>query len=174
MTKFVIEILQTINDDVSKASQFVGNRAIHFTLDYAFDKTKKFALPEGPAPYKPDAAPLGMSPANFSMETQRFYVFCRTDLHPVRRETLFVQLLEALHPSEAELLLAIKDQDLGRLFPNITLEVANAAGLTKIPPENAAVPPVKSEEKPRGKGRPAGAKNKTKDDGMDDTNKGNE
>lgn len=167
MSKYLTEILKDLNDTPDSAAKYANNGALKTLLSYAFDKNKKFVLPEGNPPFRPDAAPIGMSPANLMMETQRFYVFCRADLNPLRRESLFVQLLEGVHPSEADLILAIKDQDIGRIYPNITFEYVNEKGLVAIKPEDAAVAPVKSE--PRGKGRPPGAKNKTKEDGMEPT-----
>lgn len=162
MTKFVVEILKELNEDISLAPAHLNNQALRITLEYAFDKTKKFVLPEGDPPFKPDVAPLGMSPGNFNMEVKKFYVFCRADLTALKREALFIQLLEGIHPSEAAMMLAVKDQNLARAFPNLTFESLTAAGLLNVPPENAAVAPVKSES--RGKGRPAGSKNKTKEE----------
>jgi len=163
MTKFVIEILKGINEKPETIVNHAANVALKMCLYYAFDVRNKWLLPEGEPPYKQDAAPIGMSPANFQMETKRFYLFARQDLNATRREALFIQILEGVHPSEAELLLAIKDQDLGRLFPNITYELVTQI-CPDIPQEYAAVAPSKSEEKPRGKGRPPGSKNKPKDE----------
>jgi hypothetical protein len=61
-----------------------------------------------------------MNPSNLHMEAKKLYVFCRADLNPVRRETLFIQLLEGSHPTEAKLLLAIKDQTLTKMYPKVT------------------------------------------------------
>lgn len=163
MAKFIIEILQELDKDASKASTFVNNKALTTALDFAFDTRKKFILPEGTPPFKPDAAPLGMSPGNLQMETQRFYVFARPDLLPTRREALFIQLLEGIHPTEAELVLAIKEQNLTALYPNLTYDVLKAAGLVTVPEEFAAVAESKSDEK-RGRGRPPGARNKPKEE----------
>jgi hypothetical protein len=35
---------------------------------------------------------------------------------------MFIQLLENVHPSEAKLVIAIKDQTITELYPNITLD----------------------------------------------------
>ena len=88
-------------------------------------------LPEGEPPFKPDAAPLGMAPANLRMETKKFYVYLRKDLKPIRKEQLFIGLLEAVHPSEAKLLVAIKDQKLNKLYPKITRKLLEGTGFIK-------------------------------------------
>ena len=74
-----------------------------------------------------------MTPANFTQETKKLYVYLRADLKPLRRETLFIQLLECIHPSEAKVLLAVKDQKLNKLYKNITAKVAEEYGFITLP-----------------------------------------
>jgi hypothetical protein len=135
MTKFVTEMLDEINNDPSKIVNYKESNALKLVFEYAFNPANKFVLPDGDPPYKEDAAPLGMSPANLLMELKRFYVFCRADLNDVRRETLFVQLLENTHPSEAKVLLAIKDQTLHKMYKKITHKLVYEAGLVTVAPE---------------------------------------
>lgn len=52
----------------------------------------------------------------------------REDITNVRREQLFIQLLEGLNPAEAAIVIAIKDQDLTPLYPNLTRQFAVDAG----------------------------------------------
>ena len=156
MTKMITEMLEEINKDpVANMPKYQNHAGLKFLFKHAFEKEHKFVLPEGEPPFKPDAAPLGMSPANFLMEMRRLYVFCRTDLNTVKRESLFINLLEALHPSEAKVLIAVKDQSLNKLYPNITHALVAGAGMIN-PAAEPAEPPK------RGRGRPAGAKNKAK------------
>lgn len=134
MTKFITEIFKEINDDISCVVKYKDNAALKILMSYAFDPSKKFILPDGDVPdWKRDAAPQGMNPSNLYMEARKLYVFCRPDLKALRRESIFLQLLENLHPSESELIIAIKDQKVSRLYPNITHEVALAGGF--ITPE---------------------------------------
>jgi hypothetical protein len=82
-------------------------------------------LPEGEPPFKQEAAPIGMTPANFTQEMKKLYIFTKArELSKVKREQLFIQLLENIHPSEAKVLLAVKDQALNKLYKNITADVA--------------------------------------------------
>jgi hypothetical protein len=172
MAKYTVELLKEINENPDLLAQHTQNNALRVTFQYAFDPALKMNLPEGDPPFKPDSNPLGMSPANYQQETRRFQIFLRTDeqLSRLRRETLFVQLLEGLHPSEAKLLLALKDQNLTSVYPNITADLLKKHGF--LPQEIAVVAPPKSqkaEEEPvdagakRGRGRPPGAKNKPKE-----------
>lgn len=126
---YITEALQEVNDDITKLqSKFKDDQALRIIFEYAFDESKKFLLPEGDPPFKPAAEPIGMTPANFRSETRKFYVYNRKDISNLRREQLFIDLLEAVHPDEAKVLLAIKDQKLNKLYPKITrksLEGAN-------------------------------------------------
>lgn len=133
MAKYITEILQEINTDPKKIEQYKGNGVLRLIFEHAFLEEKKFALPEGDPPFKKDAAPIGMTPANLYQETRKLYIFCRTDLKPLRKETLFVQLLENIHPLEAELVLAIKDQKLTKLYPKITHKLVAEAGFIPAP-----------------------------------------
>lgn len=134
--KYITEVLKEINDDPSLLQttyRKVGNGGPLATFfKHAFTAQGKFLLPEGEPPFRPNPNPIGMTPAIFQQEINKFYVFCRADLTAAKRETIFVQLLEAIHPSEAKVLLAIKDQTLTKLYPNITRKLVAEAGF--IPP----------------------------------------
>lgn len=122
--EYLIEILNEVNKDTSKLAQHRENQALKFLFQYAFLPEQKFELPEGEPPFKKDAAPIGMSPANFTQEMRRLYIFTKAQPLPrLRREQLFVELLESIHPSEAELLCAIKDQTLDKMYKNITSDL---------------------------------------------------
>lgn len=132
MAKFLPELLDEINSDVKKLNDYKNDQALRFIFEYAFDEDKKMDLPDGAPPYKPDAAPdYGMSPATLRMETKKFYVFNRKDLKPIRKEQLFIGLLESVHPKEAELLIAVKDQKLHKMYPKITRTVLEGLGFIK-------------------------------------------
>lgn len=137
--KYVTEVLKEINDDPSllySTYKKVGNGGpLAVLMKHAFTAEGKFILPDGEPPYRPNPNPIGMTPAVFQQEINKLYVFCRKDLSATKRELIFVQLLEALHPTEAKVLLAIKDQTLTKLYPNITRKVMADAGF--IPPLTA-------------------------------------
>ena len=132
-TKYIVEILEEVNNDTSLLANYKTNAALKFIFEYAFIPEKKFDLPEGEPPFKADAAPIGMSPANFTQETKKLYVFTKErPLNHVRREQLFIQLLENVHPSEAKLLVAVKDQKLNKLYKNITAKLAAEYGFIPV------------------------------------------
>ena len=147
MTRMITEMLEDINKDPSTIEKYKTHAGLKFLFKHAFEQEHKFLLPEGDPPYKPDAAPLGMSPGNFLMEMRRLYIFCRQDLQSVKREALFINMLESIHPSEAKVLIAVKDQNLNKLYPKITYDLVAKAGM--IDPKALPAAPPK-----RGRGRP--------------------
>lgn len=143
-SKLITELLEDINADTANIEKYKTNGALKILFEYAFDPEKKFDLPAGDPPFKPDAAPIGMSPGNLHMEMRKLYIYCRKDLTPLRRETLFVQLLENIHPSEATVVLAIKDQNLTKLYPKITHKLVYEAGMIAAAPATKVKTPKKS------------------------------
>jgi len=132
MRKYVSQILDEIQDDPKCIDNYKNDAVLRILFEYAFDPAKKMILPEGTPPYKPASEPLGMTPTNLFGEMRRMYVFCREDLKPLKRESLFISLLEGVHPSEAEILIATKDQALHKKYPKITRKLVTDAGF--IPP----------------------------------------
>lgn len=132
--RYMTEILEEVNKNVNLLKNYTDNIALKLLFQYAFIPEKKFVLPEGTPPFKPDTAPLGMSPGNFIQEIRRWYIFTKErELVKSRRESLFIQLLESLHPSEAKLLIAIKDQNLTSLYKNLTEDVVAQYGFIPQP-----------------------------------------
>lgn len=138
MRKYVTVMLDEINADPSKIELYKNDAALKIIFDYAFDPAKKFILPEGEPPFKPSAEPMGMTPTNLFSELRRLYVFCREDLKPIKREGLFISFLEGVHPEEAKMLIAVKDQQLHKLYPKITRKMLEKAGVLQ---------PLQKEEK---------------------------
>lgn len=153
MAKYITEVLKEINDNPELIAKHMANAGLRIVYEYAYDPAKKFILPEGVPPYKKDEAPIGMTPGNVHQEFRRFYVFCRADLPALRRESIFISLLENIHPSEVDMMLAIKDQDLTRLYPNLTRELGERAGfiqplpVVEVAPEPDKVVKVKAPRK---------------------------
>ena len=85
--------------------------ALRALFKYAYDEKVKFLLPEGEPPYKPNELP-DQEGILFS-ELRRLYLFIEggnPNLRPMRREYLFVQLLETVNKEDAKLLIAVKDK----------------------------------------------------------------
>ena len=129
MRKYVTQMFEEINNDPDKLALYKDDAAVRIILTHAFVPEKKFILPEGEPPFKPAAEPLGMTPTNMFSELRRMYVFCRADLTPFKRESLFISFLEGIHPTEAKLMIAVKDQELHKVYPKITRKLLEKHGL---------------------------------------------
>ena len=80
-----------------------------------------------------------MTDTNLFVEAKKMYVFMREDLKPIKRESLFVGLLEGIHPDEAKVLIAVKDQKLQKLYPKITWKLVSDAGIIPAPAKKEKV-----------------------------------
>ena len=95
-----------------------------------YDKGIVSALPEGEVPYKKNEAPAnsgGHTRLVHEWRTLYNYVKGGNDkLSQMKREQMFVQLLESLHADEAEILLLVKDKELQKKY-RITRQVVEEA-----------------------------------------------
>ena len=146
MRKYVTQMLDDINKDPKAIEIYKGDAALKLIFEYAFDPAKKMQLPEGDPPFKACAEPMGMTPTNLFSELRRLYIFCREDLKPLKRETLFVSLLEGVHPEEATMLLAVKDQTLHKLYKKITHKLVFEAGMITVAPATSTPKKAKAPE----------------------------
>ena len=71
-----------------------------------FDDSVVSLLPEGEVPYTPNDAPVGTDHTRLEQEYRGLYRFFKggAKLSNLKRESMFVQLLEGLSAEEAELL----------------------------------------------------------------------
>lgn len=90
--------------------------ALRSILRLNFDPTLKFELPEGfPPTYRGNSKPNGFGDTTLKAAVKGFYVFVKTaspNLRQVKRENLFLQLLEGLDRQEAQVLVEAKDKKL--------------------------------------------------------------
>ena len=113
-----------IFEDIAKAKSVAERKEILLKyesnplkelLKYAFHPDIKFLLPEGAPPFETVGSPEEHNPTYLYNNIRKFYLFVEgghDGLKPLRREQLFVQLLEELHPKEAQVVLQVKDKKL--------------------------------------------------------------
>jgi len=135
MKQYLTEMLKQINEEPSSIDKLKDDFLLKVILAHNFLPEFKFILPEGEPPYKPTPQPIGMTETNLRVECRKFHsLFCNAQLKPLKREQLFVGLLENIHPTEAEVLIAVKDQKLQKLYPKITWKLASDAGIIPAAP----------------------------------------
>ena len=113
-----------IFEDVAKANSFEARQKVLLEnestplkelLKYAFHPDIKFVLPPGMPPYKTIGSPVEYNPTYLYPNIRKFYLFVEgghEGLTQLRREQLFIQILESLHPKEAEVVIQVKDKKL--------------------------------------------------------------
>ena len=130
----VSEILDAASKARSKAKkveilQEFDSPALRAVLIWNFDESARSMLPEGDVPYSPNEAPKGTDHNRLTSEYKNLYHFVKggnDSLAPLRRETMFIQLLEKLHAEEAEVICLTKDKRLTDKY-KITQDVVSEA-----------------------------------------------
>ena len=131
---FMTEILEVVHKQRSKAKKVEVLRhyrddALTALLIWNFDPSVVSALPDGPVPYKPNNVPEGTDHTSLRREWKNLYHFIKggnDGLNGLRRESMFVQMLEGLHPREADLICLVKDKRLSDKY-KVTLEMVKEA-----------------------------------------------
>lgn len=104
--------------------------SLRMVLKASFDPSIKWQLPEGDVPYTTNEAPEGTEHTILASEAKKLYHYIvggNPQLAQNKREMMFVQLLEGLHPDEADLLVSAKDKSLHRKYKGLSLNVVKTA-----------------------------------------------
>jgi hypothetical protein len=119
--KLVSEVLEEAGkiikrDERIKFLQLNKSPGLTDILRIQYDDTIVSALPEGAPNYRQDDAPKDYQYTILNKAYTQFKYFFKgpiaNDMNPLKRESLFLNLLETLHVDEAELLIAAKDKKL--------------------------------------------------------------
>tara|TARA_B100000902_G_scaffold152112_1_gene148652 strand:+ start:3523 stop:3978 length:456 start_codon:yes stop_codon:yes gene_type:complete len=117
---FMHEILDHVSKQRSvtkkvEALKEFSSDALKSLLIWNFDDTVVSLLPEGDVPYEKNDVPIGTDHTSLRKEYRNLYHFVQggnPNLSKTRRESMFIQILEGLHPAEADLLCLVKDKGL--------------------------------------------------------------
>ena len=132
---FIHEILELVGEQRTKAKRVdilkeYRDDSLTAILIWNFDDRVQSAVPAGQVPYKENEVPVGTDHTSLRREWKNLYHFIKggnDSLSGLRRETMFVQMLEGLHPKEAEIICLIKDKELESVYPKVTLDVVKQA-----------------------------------------------
>ena len=114
-----VELLRQYNTD-----------ALRMVLKSSFDPNIEWDLPEGDVPYTPNESPEGTEHNMLIHEARTLFHYIKggnPQLTTNRRENMFIQMLEGLHQSEAELVVAAKDKALHRKYKGLSANVVKEA-----------------------------------------------
>ena len=133
--ELISEIFTKINNAKDKPKKIEVLRqydspGMRMILKGAFDPKIEWDLPEGTPPYIANEAPAGTEHTYLEVEAKRLYNFAvggNDQLNKIRKETLFIQMLEGLHADEAKVLLDIKNKSLNKTYKGLTSEMVKEA-----------------------------------------------
>ena len=129
------EVLRKVSNAKTKSEKVKllrdhNSTALRQILIINFDDSLVSVLPEGDVPYTPNDAPVGTEHTRLESEYKGLYRFFKggaDKLPSLKRESMFVQLLEGLSAEEAELLCLVKDGRLSEKYKRITKTVVSEA-----------------------------------------------
>ena len=118
------EVLSLVSKQKTKAKKIQilkENESLHLksVLIWNFDESVKSMLPDGDVPIQKNEAPAGTEHTYLAHEWKVLYNFVKggnDTLRAVKREQLFMQLLEGLHPDESEIICLVKDKNLKKKY----------------------------------------------------------
>ena len=131
---FLHEILAHVSKQKSVAKKVEAlkeyrNDALTAVLIWNFDDTVYSLLPEGEVPFNKNEVPVGTDHTSLRREWKNLYHFIKggnDKLSKTRRESMFIQMLEGLHPDEADIICLVKDKNLGTKYKLTQEQVASA------------------------------------------------
>ena len=87
-------------------------------------------MPEGDVPFKPNDVPEGTEHTRLNQEYRQLWHYIKGadgQTPQWKKEQMFVQMLEGLHQSEAELLVNAKDKKLHQVYKGLSTNVVREA-----------------------------------------------
>ena len=153
MQKSLHEIFTEIDKvtSVTKKAQILKENesdGLKIVLRGAFDTGIQWLIPDTKPPYEPNDAPdYDLADMKLQLEARKIGRFATfngnptaqgKDLSKTRREQLFIQLLEGLHTTEADILLSMVKKKLN--YKGLTAKLSNKAFPNLIPEDRMVKP----------------------------------
>ena len=129
------EILTKVNNKKDKKGKIeilrrYETNELRMFLKGAFSPGLEWLLPAGKPPFRPNEAPLGTEHTWLKKEVKRMFHFLKggnPKLSQMKRDTMFIQMLEGLSQEEAELLVQAKDKELNKHYKGLTSNLIREA-----------------------------------------------
>ena len=135
MDLLISEVLDKVSKMKSKKEKVDllrqhDHQSLRMVIKSSFDPNIEWALPAGDVPFTRNDAPEGTEHSSLSYESRKLYHFIRggnPQITQNKREAMFVQMLEGLHESEADVLVAAKDKKLHQVYKGLSKNVVMEA-----------------------------------------------
>jgi len=133
MKLLISEVIKKASNAKTKAEKIKilqenNSQALRSVLKWNFEPAIVSDIPEGDVPFKRNDAPIGTEHTMLEREAKNLWRFIKgaNSLARFKREQLFIQLLEGLHESEADIICLVKDKQLHKKY-RITKAVVTSA-----------------------------------------------
>lgn len=121
-----IENSKTPEDKDILAKQYLSKySSFRDYLRCVFDQRIQFLLPEGRPPFDP--AKEDKYPSTWHKQNSKLQYIVKglkaDNVHPIKRETIFIGILESVHPSDSEILISMISKKLPNSVSDATAKV---------------------------------------------------
>lgn len=107
--------------------------AVRTILQCNFSPIIRLELPDGAPPFVRDTLPQGNSMARIERSIKVLWKIAiyygppSPTMNRIQKEAMFIQLLESINEKDADVILAMKEKELTRMFPSIDETLVKAA-----------------------------------------------
>ena len=134
-TPLLSEVLKKVNNAKTKDKKVAilkehDTEPLRMILKGSFDPKIEWNIPEGIVPYKANESEEGTEHTVLAKEARTLFNYVKGGNDPLpqfRREDMFIQLLEGLHHTEAELVINVKDKRLHQVYKGLSAAVVKEA-----------------------------------------------
>lgn len=131
----ISEVLTKVNNAKDKPKKIKvlqenDTPGLRVVLKGSFDPKIEWDMPEGVPPYMANEAPIGTEHSLLENESKKLWHFIKgadNQITKTQKENMFIQILEALHKSEAEVLINAKDKKLNKVYKGLSESVVKTA-----------------------------------------------
>ena len=134
-TPLLSEVLKKVHNAKTKDKKISILREndsdpLRMVIKSSFDPNIEWVFPNGEVPYQKNEAAEGTEHTVLRKESRKLYRFIKggdNTIPQFRKENLFIQMLEGLHESEAQLIIDAKDKKLHQVYKGLSDNVVKEA-----------------------------------------------
>ena len=134
-TPLLSEVLKKVHNAKTKDKKIAilkenDSDSLRMVLKSSFDPNIEWVFPDGDVPYKKNEAAEGTEHTVLRKEARKLFRFIKggdNTLPQFKKENLFIQMLEGLHSTEAQLIVDAKDKKLHQVYKGLSDNVVKEA-----------------------------------------------
>ena len=134
-TPLLSEVLKKVHNAKTKSKKIEILKehdcdALRMVIKSSFDPNIEWVIPAGEVPFTANEAEEGTEHTVLRKEAKKLFNFVKGGNNAIagfKRENMFIQMLEGLHISEAEIVIAAKDKSLHKVYKGLSDNVVKEA-----------------------------------------------